>query len=191
MNSMQVSKKILQIKIPKTASSSIEEGVIRLCRKAPVQKFRSFGHGNPVAQDYPNCFVIVSVRNPYDRLLSAYRYIIENKKGKPDHKYIFDLGTFENFALSIAEHAYKNTFFYPQVKWLVHNNDPAYNFIMRYETLQDDWDRFVARYTKIKIKLPHIRPSKHIPWNQMYNQKMRDAVYDVYKSDFDLLNYPA
>jgi len=181
---------ILQIKIPKTASSSIEKGIASLCKIKGVSKTKSFGHLNPKKEEYPRCYFLASVRNPYDKLLSAYRYIIENKADKPEHQYIFDFGSFENFTLSLPDFAYKNRFFYPQVNWLLHNKKPNYDFIIRYETLEKDWNDFTAQYTKKTINLPHIRPSTHKPWNQMYTQKMKDVVYDFYKRDFLLLNYP-
>ena len=148
------------------------------------------GHGEAKKRNHPNDYIIVSVRNPYDRLLSAYRYIIENKADKLENKYVFDYGSFESFALDLPTFAYKNRFFHPQVNWLLDEKSINYNFIIRYESLVEDWNTFASQFTKSTINLPHIRPSKHKLWNQMYNQKMKDVVYDYYKSDFELLNYP-
>ena len=138
---------------------------------------------------YPNCYFLVSVRNPYDRLLSAYRYIIENKKGKPEHQYIFDYGSFSNFALDLPKFVQKNRFFHPQVKWLQCNKKNNYDFIIRYERLESDWNRFTGQFTKKLIGLPHIRPSTHQCWECVYTDEMRKVVSEVYKDDFKLLKY--
>ena len=186
-----VSNSILQLKIPKTASSSIELGIVYLTRKANVTNAKSRGHDKTRHSEHPNQFFVVSVRNPYDRLLSAYRYIIENKKGNPENQYVFDYGSFENFTLDLPRILNKNQFYHPQTMWLLDNKKPNYDFIIRYENLQKDWNKFVSHFTKQKIPLPLLRPSTHKPWNQCYNQKMKDVVYNAYKDDFDLLNYPA
>lgn len=186
---MTGSKRVFLYKIPKTASSSIEEGLIRLQRSGAIKKCRSIGHGLP-SKDRINKKIttLISVRNPYDRLLSAYRYIMENKNGNPPLEYVWSK-TFEQFVKTLPKVYKQNRFFYPQTEWLLFDNKKTYTHIIHYETLESDWNSFVSHFAQKKITIPHIRPSKHKNWKQIYNQKMRDIVYGVYKSDFELLGY--
>jgi len=190
------SKRILQLKIPKTASSSIENTLEKMNSKKIIKKIRSFGHRKPDV--IFNMFkersfiVIASIRNPYDRFLSAWKYIIENKKNKPEHKILFELKTFENFVHNTDRiqnfFAGPCKFYHLQSDWLIYNENRSYDYLIRYENLQEDWEKFTSKF-KCNIKLPRIRPSKHKPWEEIYTDDMKTIVYNLYKKDFDLLGY--
>jgi hypothetical protein len=186
---MTVSKSVFLYKIPKTASSSIEAGLMELHQKKLIRKAPSVGHGLPCANRMKKKnTVLISVRNPYDRLLSAYRYIIERKKDKEGLRYVWDY-SFEDFVITLPKVFSRNRFFFPQTHWLLWDRKKTYTHLIRYEHLLDDWKSFVSLFTNQTVNLPHIRPSKHKPWNQVYDSKMKKVVQEVYKTDFELLDY--
>ena len=192
--------KVLQLKIPKTASSSIEEALNRMNKRNLINKIRSFGHGIPknIVKNlgdlkYNNAVVLASVRNPYDRLLSGYKYIVERKKDKPEHQWVINCSDFNDFCRKISQ--VKNfltgrcRFYHLQKDWLILNKKVSYDFLIRYETLVEDWNRFVKKFTNKTIPLPIIRKSNHDHWKSVYDSKSRDIVYQIYKDDFQLLDY--
>jgi len=189
--------RIIQIRIPKTATTSIE-AALKFMRNKNLLTFKSHGHGKSPAifrqyteEQRKKSIVLASARNPYDRLVSAYQYIIQFKGDKRDKelKYVFDYPTFKDFAMDIPNIFEKNQFFHPHVAWLYSGDAKLYDFIIRYETLSEDWDRFTQKLNLPHLELPTQRKTKRSGWQSYYDKESTKVVYKLYKEDFKRLEY--
>jgi len=189
---------IVQPRIPKTATTSIEAVLKRMRNNGAIQ-YKSHGHAktNLICNRYPkekwkNAIVVTSIRNPYDRLVSAYQYIIQFKKDKRNKelKYVFDYPSFKDFAMDIPKIFEKNQFFHPQCRWIYREDDHQWiDYLIRYESLSADWIGFIEKYNLPKINLPIQRKTKRKKWQSYYDKETKKVVYHLYQEDFRRLNY--
>lgn len=179
-------KSISLLRIPKTASSSIERALKDLQKQKSI-KLRVFGHAKKRLNP-KKTYIVASVRNPYDRLVSAYHYMVQRNK-HDKNPYLNDYSCFEEFCLDIDKLWEKNQFFHPQVMWLYKNEQKNFNYLIRYENLQNDWDKLCIILKCPWIELPVIRKSDRKPWQDYYTQDMKKKVYSVYQKDFNTLGY--
>jgi chondroitin 4-sulfotransferase 11 len=178
------------IHIPKCAGMSIGQTLF------------NFGHIN--GKFFPSRIrhkLRTLVRNPYDRMVSAYHFMIRGGfDGKHKH-YLWIRDNFKNFEDWIlnglqpeyCHHSYKSFVssmepLYLQTDFLLDDNGEFIldrRHIGRYESLTDD----ASRIFNIK-ELPHFNQSDHEPWTSYYtNPKVQNRVYEIYKLDFELLGY--
>lgn len=122
---------------------------------------------------------ITTVRNPYDRLVSCYYYNGKDKKF-----------SFEDFILNkLPNHIeynkdYAVSHFCPQIHFCKLGNYDVNN-IIRLESFQEDLKKndLTSKFHYSKTR------SRKKEYEQYYNQKTKDLVYELYKKDFDYLGY--
>ncbi len=115
------------------------------------------------------------VRNPYDRLVSNYTCRIALRKYR-------HYTTFDAF-LDLLPKFDKNT--RPMHKHLPDEID----FLLKFETIEEDWQRF-AKWTGEDLPpLLHKNRSKRGPWLEYYTQAQLDMVYQIYEQDFIKYGY--
>lgn len=124
---------------------------------------------------------ITTVRNPYDRLVSCYYYNGKNKKFSFEE---FIVNKLPNHIEHNKDYAFDH--FCPQIHFCK-LGDYEVNNIIRLESFQEDLK---------KIKLTsNFHYSKTVSrsknYQEYYNQKTKDLVYELYKEDFEYLNYEA
>jgi hypothetical protein len=173
--------------IPKTAGSSMIEslrnqgGGINIC--AGHMKF------------YPNNSIkIVSIRNPYDRLVSAYYFMLNGGcnvgPDKEISKYLVEnYNTFELFVhnFSTDKKLIEWCHFIPASTWVC-NTLEHYDHIIRYEHLADDWSKFCDIY-HLQNNLGWMRLGEHKHYVSLYTPEMVDVVKEFYHDDFVNLGY--
>ena len=192
---------VLQIQNPKTASSSLETALTKLHNQKAIKYTHRHGHtlGRNIIRQYnkaqrSNAIILCSVRNPYDRLLSAYQYVRQFKEEQRDHQslsFYFTIPSFKQFCLSLPHFYERNFFLKPQHEWFLSKKKKMLpTHILRFESLKKDWKHFLLEYNLPIIKLPTIRKTKHHSWKTYYDKEMLKAVGEFYRKDFKLLNYP-
>lgn len=188
---------VIQIRIPKTATTSIEVALKNMKNNRKI-KFKQHGHAKTrhilnryTTEQLQSAVVVASVRNPFDRLVSAYQYIIQFKKDKRDKelKYVFDYPAFRDFAMDIPNIFEKNQFFHPQCRWLFDGEKKLYNFAIRYEQLNEGWKRFVRTYHLPNVDLPTRRKTIRKSWKTYYDKESLGVVRKMYNEDFRRLKY--
>lgn len=122
-------------------------------------------------------FVFSFVRNPVDRMLSAYHWL----------KLPYDLEVFVNEFLE--EFSKKNYYFLPQVEF-IQSSDPkrSVDFIGRYENLDTDFRKIKQRLS-INIELPKIHGSVSRTGSNKLDISIQKKIEAIYKNDFDYFNY--
>lgn len=127
------------------------------------------------------------VRNPYDKLLSEYSMFtqFEAFQNHPWNKY----STFEEFTMSIVtgKQAISEN---PYHSYLTDtNNVLMVDFVGRFETLQDDFDKICETIGLQKTKLSHISPTIHRLFREHYTPEALEMIYRIRKKDFQLFGY--
>lgn len=172
--------KVPKIKSGKYYSEIITKGKVVSVNASHLDNFRSVNK-----HAFQNGFKFTISRNPFDRFISGWRYCKSTK-----HKDINDL--IGNLPKKRSQEHDWYHLSRPQTQGLVVNKKLNFDFVIRFEHLQKDFDKLKALLNiDEEIKLPHVRVSKHRHYSEYYkdNQKLIDFVVKVYKKDFELFGY--
>lgn len=191
-----VDKKInaVFIHIPKTAGIYIQKVFDLDLYRFPhrVKRFKNKGHvtfghlsyrkllkQRKISREFHRtAFKFAFCRNPYDRAVSHYFYVI---KKHPD---ILTKGTdFLGFTESLNEH--RNTF-RPQSTWIKGIN---IDFIGRYERLHDDLYEIAKRIGKEIMPFDAQNTTDHEPFYKYYCNQSKENIRKFYKVDFETFGY--
>mgnify|MGYP001267815261 CR=1 FL=1 len=173
------------IHIPKNAGTSFSE---KYCVGQP-------GHKN--ANDYSIEELINSVaivRNPYDRIISCYKYFkMKNNywskkyNASGNHTTLHDYCTKNSFKQFISDlydkKIEKDIHLKPQSSFLKKDNK-IYTKIMKLENLNEDFYKIFNK----KLDIPKLNKSDN--YNIYIDQETKNKIYEMYKEDFELFGYP-
>lgn len=124
---------------------------------------------------------ITTVRNPYDRLVSCYYYNGKDKKFSFED---FIVNHLETHIEANNKKEYGINHFAPQVNFCK-IDDYKVNHIIRLESFADDVKK-INIDVKYRYSKTALRKNKY---KDYYNQKTKSLVYNLYKEDFEYLNY--
>jgi len=188
--------KLICTGIPKNASSSVYDALKNNTDQEHnhITFFEEFTHNDADLLESYISFAIV--RNPYDRFISACHQI---KRDHPE----------ENGKLNINEiieqerpsqYDYCNDIFYPQYRFIALGNKVLVDEILKYETLDKDWEAFVKKYQN-HFPFPNSIPTKLGFSNKSDDRKSWEEelkgiseenfklINETYARDFKLFNY--
>lgn len=181
------------IHVPKAAGTSINHGLYG----------RTLGHYtiDEIDNNFPRlvekCFVFSIVRNPYDRLVSAYHFA---KKGRtkdmgmnnPKQYQIPEFETFERFVYEwlVEQDVYKiDHVFRPQHIYICKEDRLAVDFLGRVETIDEDVCT-ISKKLGWKLSIEQKNANKNSKnYRDYYSSDLVDTVYQLYSKDFYVLNY--
>lgn len=138
------------------------------------------------------------VRNPYDRLVSAFLYMQKGGGNASDAEWsrihaddLVDFKTFVARAL-VRPKVFGAMHFQPQINYLqdFRSSFPI-EFVGRYERLEEDFER-VAKKLNVNRKLQWINRTdtrKIVPYQEFYDDQTRGIVANLYSEDLRLLGY--
>jgi hypothetical protein len=158
---------------------------------------------------FSECYSFCFVRNPFDRLVSAYLSKIKDppiteismnakmKDGIPKNIAILDGNLkkgmpFDQFIMRLTENPdiFNNEHFAPQVSFLNKTSWDSLNYLGRYETLQEDWKKICEEASLGEINLLHRNKSENRQhYNEYYDKYTRHVVENLYKQDLDAFGY--
>lgn len=139
-------------------------------------------------------------RNPYDRFVSAYEYLRTYSDGT---------GWNLSFEETVNTFYNRGRFFYtnedyvwwPQARFVAIKKIILVDKIIRYETLASEWPGIVQEIMKRvpegysrpkdlldKVNVTEVRGGRS--WESYYTPELKEKVYELYKRDFELFNYP-
>ena len=201
--------KCIFIHIPKTGGASIHSTLIEHLHPEHIQRghtsFKDIDGGAPVTID--EYFTFCFVRNPWDRFVGAYNYLLNGgnphehpEKGydkKDRDRFISPHKTFNDFVLmnsrgnKIYTDLMEQQHFKPQYEYILNsdNNIKSINVIGRFENFYKDFD-IICKEIGIKTpKLKHLHNRPHEPYATYYSDKTAEIIYNTYKEDVDYFNY--
>ena len=123
------------------------------------------------------------VRNPYSKIVSAYKY--GNKIKDADHLNSFIKDKLTNFE--------KNKFWngchiLPQ-HYYTHGKKKV-DYILKFENLDNDFKQLMIDNNIVTLPLPKNNKSNSNLSVKDLNKESKDLIYEVYKKDFLFFNYP-
>jgi hypothetical protein len=189
--------KFIFIHIPKTAGHSIERAFgawtgkdkinygigMDSIKRRPIQHYNlaqleRFNFISPTENStyFKFCFV----RNPYSRIVSAWKYLKVQKWSK-----VSEDTSFKKF----VKKSKNNSHVRPQCHWTHTRMVKNVDFIGRFENLQVDFDTICDKIGIERQELPHKNKSKHKHYTEYYDDETREIVAKKYAKDIEYFNY--
>lgn len=191
-------RRIIFIHVPKAAGSSI---------KMSLYGTKDGGHRRILefaaydAQNTRDFFKCAFVRNPWDRLLSAYSYLMQGvgttwRDNQFAKAHLAQHTDFNGFVMALANSRYRTVVmrydhFRPQCHWLCmsRRKGHAMDFLGRFETMQADLAR-LSEILGIELGGGHKeRPSVHAPFREAYTTETWRIASEIYARDIRLFGY--
>ena len=201
--------KIIFVPIPKNASSSIafliNGGHSDYGHSTAKNLMRK--HGEYWDDYYKFCVV----RNPYDRVVSAYHHfkIIKhakrNLKPRRMQNLLKQYSSFQDFVLNYLKDAElvqsrfmsgadisicPTVHFYPQIIWLLNSNGKINDDIdiFKFEKLDEAVQKLTTEYD-MPNEFGHLGKGKRNHYSEYYTDELCEIIYEKYRKDFELLGY--
>lgn len=165
---------------------------------------RRRGGGHTTLEQYtnffqPSCilnyFKFTIVRNPWDRLVSAYFFLKNGGLGETDQTWFNnELGQFSSFDGFVKgwlnrENIWKWHHFRPQYHYMLDKRERVHvEFVAFLENFDDDFS-YIANRIGIQRTLVRSNASEHLPYTGYYNDETRSIVAEVYAEDIGMLEY--
>lgn len=189
--------KCIFIHIPKNAGTSVMQ---LLTESTAITSGRIHERYSTYLQVDPNKFHTYEkfciVRNPWDRLLSAYLYLINGGNKSCDLPFTEllkkEAPTFEIFVKQWLDFnkIYNITVLQPQFFYIYdfQNEKFMVNTILRLENLEKDFENFKTKIGIIE-SLPVTNQTKHKKYIEYYDDEMIKKVDSFYQYDVELFKY--
>lgn len=150
-------------------------------------------------KEYTEYFKFTIVRNPWDRLFSAYNFLKQGGLNDWDanwsKKHLEDYKTFEGFVMNwiSPKNLYSHTHFIPQLDFirLLSNRCLPVDFIGFFECLEDDFS-IISQRVNPSAQLSHSNKSNDkasLNYQDHYTPEMIEVVRKAYKNDIRVLGY--
>jgi len=189
--------KCIFVHIPKAAGVSVVQSL-----------FGNLGSGHTKIKEYQqlytetefkNYFKFTFVRNPWDRLVSAYNFLIEGGMTKEDKTWAkSNLRHYPDFNSFVKqwvnrENIYSCRHFIPQCEFVcIEGLEPAVDFIGYFENLEEDFE-YVANKLGIQTTLQHLNQTQNRnnkkDYTEYYTDETAKIVADVYREDIEIFGY--
>jgi hypothetical protein len=186
--------KFIFIHIPKTGGTSIEKYILG---NANVAKKQNNKHNtvteymNKTGKLFDKYFSFSFVRNPYDFLVSYYKFrmnMINGEYGRVE-RFMYKKYSKSNFRNWVMKNFYNDPRVMTNLDFLSYNSEIKVDFIGKFENLQQDFDTVCDKIGIPQQKLPHINKSKHKHYTEYYDDETREIVAKKYAKDIEYFGY--
>ena len=186
-------RKIIFIHIPKTAGVSLVKSIFG---DVTLEGHRSVSFYKQVFRSrYSDFFTFTIVRNPWDRLYSAYKFLekggmnIHDKNAFETHLSIYR--DFEDFVLNGLNKKITLEIMHliPQHEFVCDKNGKIIvDHIGRFENLNKSIEK-INDILKSEFKLEHHNKTDKKDYKDIYTTKMIEKVHQIYQKDIDIFEY--
>jgi hypothetical protein len=153
---------------------------------------RDFG-----SRQFESYFKFTVVRNPYDRLVSAFFFLKKGGINEDDKNWAEkNLSTYDSFDVFVKDWVNKENIqteihFRPQCDFIcLEKNRPGVDFIGYYENLAADFQYVCRKINSASTLLAKNRNlSREKDFREYYTEETKAIVADVYADDIRLLGY--
>ena len=179
------------IHIPKTAGTSL----YNLIGYTGIGHVTYRWYESRNASKFQQYFKFAFVRNPWDRLVSAFFYLKKGGSNAMDKHWanqkIVHYPDFDDFVKGwLHEKNIDNYFhFVPQYKFICDNSFRIkMDYIGRFERLDQDF-KIISEKLGLDCQLPYVNQSKRRAYQDYYSSETAAIVAKAYQKDIELFNY--
>jgi hypothetical protein len=184
--------KAIFVHVPKCAGDSIS-----------LTLFGNFSGSHTTLSEYinvfePECmssyFKFAFVRNPWDRLVSAFHYLKRGGWEEDGDWFIRELGHFKDFDEFVKgwmtkDNIWKREYFRPQYHYILERKGKLQiDFIGFFENLEEDFG-YITKRLGVDRQLLKSNKGNQGDYRSFYNDETMKIVADVYEADIKLLGY--
>lgn len=180
------------IHITKTAGTSVATGLFgHLPYHYTAIDYRVI-YGRKIFERY---FKFAFVRNPWDRLYSAYRYLKAGGWNEEDRlwaeRYLSEYVDFNDFVCNwlTSENIKTHLHFRPQCFFICDpSGKPLIDYMAYFETINDDFE-YISGLLDLDASIPHHNANPGKSYREAYNETSKEIVAKIYHQDISLLGY--
>ena len=140
--------------------------------------------------DHEKYFIFSFVRNPWDRVVSTWKYRLNFlKTGPRDHPFTqFCKNNIDSdFNVFVKS---KNIMKPPPCyNWVYDEHDQPIDYIGKMESLQSDFDTISIMLNLNKQQLPWLNKTDHLQYHDYYDDDSKTIVEDLYSKDIHTFSY--
>ena len=196
--------KFIFIHIPKTAGTSVEKVLFKPPKKRTTKDLWMFPNkyqtgalqhlmASHIIQEvgwdvFFKYFTFSFVRNPYDKMVSQYKYTINERPDLLRYIGISDSASFKEYIERVMVtklHVQWDC----QYKFLYINKKCVVDFIGKFENLQEDFNIVCDKIGIPRQQLPHKNKSKHKHYTEYYDEETKEIVAKKYAKDIEYFGY--
>jgi hypothetical protein len=186
-------RKVIFVHIPKCAGVSVNKAI-----------FGNLAGGHTTFEQYlkifePKCiadyFKFTIVRNPWDRLVSAYFFLLKGGFNEQERDWFNEeLGAYSSFDDFVRswlnkKNIWKWPHFRPQYHYMLDNKGKVQlDFVGYFENIDEDFAHIIQRIG-VNCALPKLNTNKHPSYTEYYTDETINIVAEVYADDIKLLGY--
>jgi hypothetical protein len=127
-------------------------------------------------------FKFAFVRNPWDRLVSRYSYLLRNES-HPRHRFVKRMAGFEDYVKwEISRGMFQHQYVCDARGKLI------VDFIGYFERLNEDFAKVCAQL-KVEAQLPQANSSSHKDYRTFFTPALRDLVARSFQRDIEQFGY--
>lgn len=184
---------LLFIHVPKVAGTSIEQAIYDTDRWLSGHCY-ALDYYKENREEFRRLFSFGFVRNPYDRLVSAFLYL--KKGGGSFDDFLFSQETlidldFKEFVFELQKNPKLLSWihFQPQHLFLCDEEKKILvKYVGKYESIQEDFFTICQKNNMKKI-LPNTNTNPHINYTFYYDKETAKIVSEIYDDDFKIFGY--
>lgn len=204
---LSLEKQFLMIHVPKTGGTSAAKALDQWVVHPPQDKFNKvlsrlhlrkdpakfmlrvhggLGYANKVlpADLMAKLFKFAFVRNPWDRLVSEYSFVL-TRDYHPRHKEVKALPDFYAY----LQYEHNRARGRSQADMLKGpDGQLGMDFVGRFENLRDDFAE-ACRRIGVDSELPHLNKTKHRDFRDYYDERNKDYVAKHWREEIELFGY--
>ena len=191
--------KFIFVHVPKTAGSSIHIGfkdrykLVGEQRADPLPEIHHQGIEQILKnENVEGYYSFAFVRNPWDRLLSAYTefYDAHHRKGYPIEPPIQSYKDFEEFCINFPHSDWsKDVHYRPQVGFVCIGGEIKVDFVGKYENLEEDLNKICEAVSIPPMGIGHHRKTVHARRYDAYTERSKNAIGDFFEEDLKAFGY--
>lgn len=140
-------------------------------------------------------FKFTFVRNPWDRLYSAFSFLKNGGWDENDRVWaeanLANIDDFNDFVLNwmTPDRLYSHIHFWPQSRFILDKNGKLLvDYIGYFETIEEDF-AFLAKRLNPEASLSHTNASPRQDYRSVYSSAAVQKVKELYSQDIELLGY--
>ena len=194
LNMINHKHKFIFVHIPKTGGTSIEKYILG---NASVAKKQNNKHNtvteymNKTGKLFDKYFSFSFVRNPYDFLVSYYKFRMKMINGEFGRTERFMRKKYfkSNFKHWIMNNFYNDPRVITHLDFLSYDSKLKVDFIGKFENLQEDFNIICDKIGIPQQELPHINKTKHEHYTEYYDEETKQIVAEKYAKDSEYFGY--